>query len=39
MIEVRYYDDFHKLHICFVSSMKDVKFLQDRFGKENVTIT
>lgn len=38
MIEVRYIDDNKQKHICYISSQRDVIFLQTRFGKENVEV-
>ena len=29
--QVMYIDDFHKKHLAFVNSLKEVKFIQERF--------
>ena len=38
MIEVRYIDDNKQKHICYISSQKEVTFLQARFGRDNVEV-
>ena len=34
---VTYKDDFNRQHLTFVSSIKEIGFLVDRFGRNNVT--
>ena len=36
MYIVYYVDDFHKKHIAFVKSFKEVKFFRERFGEITV---
>ncbi len=36
MYIVHYVDDWHKQHIAFVKSFKEVKFLKERFGEVTV---
>lgn len=37
MVYIVYYvDDFHKKHIAFVKSFKEVKFFRERFGEITV---
>ena len=38
MIEVHYVDDCRITHICFITTQEEVIFLQNRYGKENVTV-
>ena len=36
---VHYLDDFNKQHMAFVKTMREVRFIQDRFGHVTVETT
>lgn len=37
MVYIVYYkDDEHKLHMAFVKSMRDVRFIEERFGQVTI---
>lgn len=36
MYIVRYFDDKNKAHMAFVKTFKEVKFIEERFGKVTV---